>query len=252
MPCFRRRIQLEAIRTNRGGEVRAVLEDDFHHFRVALQHRDGRVSAVDAQAPRHPFSECPAAASVLGKLVGMALDPVASAVTRHTDASQQCTHMFDLAGLAIAAAARGIMQRSYEIVVPRHQAGRSQPCVVRGDGFRITWEVQEGVILSPEPYAGIDMRKGMARWALENLPQDEAEAAIVLRRCALISLGRRKDIDKIPHAHASGRCYAQQPHRAPQAIRIVGSTWDFSERPGDLCIDDQDWLKRFGVLASPN
>jgi hypothetical protein len=246
MPCFRRRIQIQARASNGGGEVRTVLEDDFHHFRVAMLHRDGHVSDIHAEAPRHPYTECPAAAAALRALIGMVLTPVAHAVTRHTDASGQCTHMFDLAGLAIAAAARGLARRTFEIEIPRHIDGRSRATLLRDDGLRLEWEVEESRILAPAPYAGQDMRAGMARWALASLPPDEAEAALVLRRCALISLGRRKDIDTMHHARPSGLCYAQQPERAPHAIRIVGSTWDFTGHPERLCIDDATWLQTFG------
>jgi hypothetical protein len=36
MQRFRRRIELAGQQDDQGGQVRAVLEDDFHHFRVAL------------------------------------------------------------------------------------------------------------------------------------------------------------------------------------------------------------------------
>jgi len=74
------------------------------------------------------------------------------------------------------------------------------------------------------------------------LSVDEAEAAIALRRCVMISLGRHKPLDTWVHAVASGHCYAQQPVRAEQALRMVGSTWDFSGRADDLCADDAAWL----------
>lgn len=225
--------------------MRAALEDDFHHFRVALLHRNGIVAKVSAEAPRHPFSACPEASAALAGLVGMVLDPIANSVSRHTDASLQCTHMFDLAGLAIALAARGDEYRRYDIEVPRYEDGRTQARLTRDDGFQLKWNVQDSCILSPAPYTGVNIREGMARWALSTLPADESEAALVLRRCAIISLGRHKDIDQEVHARPSGRCYAQQPERAHQAIRIVGSTWDFSERRGALCRDDIEWLQRF-------
>lgn len=247
MQRFRRRIELAARRTGDGGEVRAVLEDDFHHFRVVVAHRDGAVSAVRGETPRHPFTACPGAAPELSRLAGMRLDPVANSVTLHADATQQCTHMFDLAGLAIAVAARGDSYRRYDIDVPRHVDGRSHACLRRDGVAVLDWEVEGSLILGPAPYAGVDMRQGMARWALGTLPAEEAEAALVLRRCALISLGRLKDLDRQPHAHLSGRCYAQQPERAPQAIRIVGSTWDFSARAEALCQDDRSWLDDFGA-----
>ena len=245
MQRFRRRIELAGRQDQHGGQVRAVLEDDFHHFRVVVDHREGIVTAVRGETPRHPFTACPGAAPELNRLAGMHLDRIANSVTLHTDATQQCTHMFDLAGLAIAAAARGDRYRRYDIEVPRHVDGRAPARLMRDGVLVLEWEVEGSAILGPAPYAGVDMRKGMARWALGALPAEEAEAALVLRRCALISLGRLKDIDREPHAHLTGRCYAQQPERAPQAIRIVGSTWDFSERADALCLDDQAWLADF-------
>lgn len=247
MQRFRRRIELAGQQDGAGGQVRAVLEDDFHHFRVVVEHRDGSVSAVRGETPRHPFTACPGATSELDRLAGMRIDHVAHSVTLHTDPSQQCTHMFDLAGLAIALAARGERYRRYDIDVPRHVDGRSHALLRCNGTLVLDWEVEGSTILGPAPYAGVDMRQGMARWALGTLPVAEAEAALVLRRCALISLGRLKDLDREPHAHLSGRCYAQQPERAPQAIRIVGSTWDFSARPQALCQDDQAWLADFGA-----
>lgn len=249
MQCFRRRIELAGRQDGQGGQVRAVLEDDFHHFRVVVEHRGGAVAAVRGETPRHPFTACPGAAPELNRLAGMRLDHVANSVTLHTDATQQCTHMFDLAGLAIAFAARGDRYRRYDVEVPRHVDGRSHARLRRNGAQVLDWEVEGSTILGPAPYAGIDMRKGMARWALGALPAEEAEAALVLRRCALISLGRLKDIDREPHAHLTGRCYAQQPERARQAIRIVGSTWDFSGCPEALCLDDQEWLGDFSGFS---
>lgn len=245
MASFRRRIEIAGRHTSGSGHVRAVLEDDFHHFRVALRYRDGSVSDISGEAPRHPFSACPEATAMLDALLGMPLNRIANAVTRFTDATQQCTHMFDLAGIAISVAAQGITHRVYEIEVPRHIDGLTEARLDRDDGFRLAWQVNESNIIAPPPYAGINMREGMARWALNELAEDEAEAALVLRRCALIALGRRKDIDKEAHAHLTGRCYAQQPHRARHAIRIMGSTWDFSDQPEALCKDDHAWLKDF-------
>jgi len=247
MQRFRRRIELAGRHDRGGGQVRAVLEDDFHHFRVVVDHRGGHVVAVRGEAPRHPFSACPGAAPELARLSGMRLDAVAHSVNLHTDATQQCTHMFDLAGLAIAAAARGDKGRRYDIEIPRHIDGLTHAYLDRDGQPVLDWSIDGSTILGPEPYAGVDMRHGMARWALNSLPAEEAEAALVLRRCALISLGRLKDIDKEPHAHQTGRCYAQQPQRALQAIRMLGSTWDFTARAEALCADDRSWLADFSA-----
>lgn len=251
MQRFRRRIELAGRYDSQGGQVRAVLEDDFHHFRVIVDHRGGRVTAVHGEAPRHPFTACPGAAPQLQRLAGMRLDDIAHSVNLHTDASEQCTHMFDLAGLAVAAAARGDRARRYDVAIPRHVDGRTHAFLKRDGRLLLEWSIENSTILGPDPYAGIDMRQGMARWVLGALPAEEAEAALVLRRCALISLGRLKDIDQQPHARLTGLCYAQQPQRAPQALRMVGSTWDFTDKPEALCGADQAWLADYGGATDP-
>jgi hypothetical protein len=59
MQAFRRRIEIRSRSTTTGGEVRAALEDDFHHFRVTVHHKNGIVSAVEGASPRHPFYRLP-------------------------------------------------------------------------------------------------------------------------------------------------------------------------------------------------
>src|SRR6185369_6996219 len=80
------------------GVVEAAVEDDFHHFRVALHHGGGVVCKIDAGAvERWPWTTCPAAADHLAqRLTGARLDALA-AVDRP---QAHCTHMHELALLA--------------------------------------------------------------------------------------------------------------------------------------------------------
>jgi hypothetical protein len=175
-------------------------------------------------------------------LVNAPLNGLAHSVMRVTDPSEQCTHLMELAGLAIAAAARSIAQRWYDIAVPRRVAGRTLATLDR-DGRRVlAWELVDTTITAPAPFQSVSLRKGMAAWALANLSEDEAEAALVLRRCALISLGRAMNLDAQVHAEPTGRCFVQQPERSPQGLRIAGSIIDFSQAAQDLCAKDRDWL----------
>jgi hypothetical protein len=239
---FRRRVGIHSTGDTTRGEVRACLEDDFHHFRVRIVHVNGVVQDAEGWAVRHPYSTCPLAATQLARLVNAPLNGLAHSVMRATDPSQQCTHLMELAGLAIAAAARSIAQRWYDIAVPRRMAGRTLATLER-DGRRIlAWELVDTTITAPAPYQGVSLRIGMAAWALANLPEDDAEAALVLRRCALISLGRALNLDAQVHAEPTGRCFVQQPERAPQGLRIVGSIIDFSDAAKDLCATDREWL----------
>jgi Protein of unknown function (DUF2889) len=250
MQKFRRRIGIHSIGDATRGEVRAALEDDFHHFRVRIAHANGTVRHVEGRAVRHPYSTCPLAAAQLARLVHAPLNGLAHSVMRVTDPSAQCTHLMELAGLAIAAAARRIALRWYDIEVPRRMAGRTLATLVRDGAPMLAWELLDTTIISPVPFQGISLRKGMAAWALANLPEEEAEAALILRRCALISLGRAMNLDAQVHAEPTARCFVQQPERATQGLRIVGSIIDFSDSAKDLCATDREWLAARGEAAS--
>src|SRR5690349_19371875 len=97
---FRRRILILADPASAQPRLRAALEDDFHHFRVELQARDGRIAWVHSEALRLPYTLCGEAPRALQALVDAPLSPVAHAVTRVTDPTGQCTHLLELAGLA--------------------------------------------------------------------------------------------------------------------------------------------------------
>lgn len=239
---FRRRIIIHKKVSGSEVYIRAVLEDDFHHFRVEVVCREGLVTKINASSPRTPYSLCGLAREQLDKLIGMKVSPIAHEVTRVTDASEQCTHMFELAGLAIAASTRDATGRQYDVGVPMPISGRTQPVLMVDGVPLIGWDVLGTVIQGPALYAGIDIYRGMARWALANLSPDDAEAALVLRRCTGISKGRGIKLDDQVHAHPNAHCYSQQPVRAMHALRKLGSTWDFANTPERLCVDDQDWL----------
>jgi Protein of unknown function (DUF2889) len=242
MLIFRRRIGIHSTGDVKRGEVRASLEDDFHHFRVSVAHADGKVQRVDGQAVRHPYSTCPLAANQLSRLVDAPLNGLAHAVMRVTNPTEQCTHLIELAGLAIAAAARSISQRWYDIAVPGRVAGRTLATLDKDGTRMLAWELLDTTILGPEPFQGVSLREGMAAWALRHLLEEEAEAALILRRCALISLGRAKNLDAQVHAEPTGRCFVQQPERAALGLRRVGSIVDFTAAAGDLCATDRQWL----------
>ena len=119
MGSLRRRVDVASRLDGVGtGEARGAVEDDYHHFKVTLRARDGVVTEALTESPRHPNALCPAAGERLVELVGMRLSEVSAAVMERTDARQQCTHQIDMAGLALAALARGIERRTYEVEVP--------------------------------------------------------------------------------------------------------------------------------------
>ncbi len=89
------------------GVVEGGLEDDFHHFSVRLEHDGTLVQAVIGRAHRWPWTTCPDAAGALRALEGMELSPRCLAPGDVADPKQNCTHMFDLAGLVRGARGPG-------------------------------------------------------------------------------------------------------------------------------------------------
>jgi hypothetical protein len=236
--ALRRRIEIATRGGPQGpGEARAAVEDTYHHFRVIVRFDEGRVTGAQAQSLRFPFSSCPAASGQLVQLEGMALSSVSSSVTKQTDASIHCTHMLDLAGLAIAAAARGIARRRYDCLAPDRVDEITHPSLLRDGQPLLSWTVEHDEIIAPEPYAGHGLRQGFAGWALRNLSEDEAEAAIVLRRATNISIGRRLDLYSKGSPNITGFCYSQQAEYGTTAVTQQGfviETPDFEQ----LCLED--------------
>lgn len=229
------------------GQARGAVEDDFHHFRVDIRHDGQAVTTAYAAALRFPYTACPEATGQLALLEGMPLSSVANSVVRQTDARIHCTHMLDLAGLAVAAAARGIARRRYDCTVPDRIDGATQPTIDRDGQPLLHWVVRGDTILEPAPYTGHELRAGFAGWALKTLSLDEAEAALVLRRAANISIGRVNQHAGWAHARSTGFCYSQQPERAERATTVVGSILDWPSAD-PLCAADKAFLAFQGEI----
>ena len=80
------------------------------------------------------------------------------------------------------------------------------------------------------------------KWADANLPPEEAEAAIVLRRSCDIGMGRGMDLEAIPVALdlaeiMTGVCYSMQPDDHAGRVPQPGSIRDFGEHPDALLRD---------------
>jgi len=235
---YRRRIRI----VTSPGRARADLEDDPHRYGVVVEHDGEHVTAVQGIALRTPWSLCRDAVNVLDRLVGMALSPDPQEVFRHTDGRSQCTHLFDLAGLAIAHAARGTAQRQYDIETPCLDMSQPREALLSVDGEpRLAWTLQRTAIVGPAPFAGQDLRS-MMPWAKARfIDRDTLEAVMVLRRAVFISGSRIYDLDRIPDAaatgHVSGACYVYQHGVAEHAAREWGSTRDFGDSPQALLAD---------------
>lgn len=229
-----------------GGEVRADLEDDFHRFGLTLAHDGQAVTQITGEAHRFPWSTCPGGSQRLAELVGLELSPRCTTVAQASNPRLNCTHLFDLAGLALAAAWRGPGSRQYDAVVPEWVDGKSSPTLAVNGEEVLSWHVDSFVIKGPPPFEELALRgQGFMAWAEATLAPDLAEAAIVLRRAVYISPGRLQDLDALDRATELGdyvdllvgMCHTLQPEMIPVALRMKGTTHDFTHSPEKLLSD---------------
>ena len=245
---YRRRLRMVIAQPGPGegdpdaeGIVDGGLEDDFHYFTVRVVHDGATVREVTARAIRWPWTTCPAAADMLHALEGMELTPNCLAVGAIADPKQNCTHMFDLAGLCIAHAARGGSvgtTRQYDVEIPHQaQAGGHVAVYCERDGEPLlAWTLDGRQVVAPEPYASAPWRRGFFRWAEKTFDADAAEAAIVLRRSCDIGMGRGMDLDAVERADElermmSGVCFTMQPEQIRVALRHKETIRDFDADP---------------------
>ena len=236
---YRRRVRMV---TTAPGTVVAELEDDYHHFRATVTHDGADVTGCVGEAIRYPWGTCPGATGLLTQLVGMELSSSSVAVGGHADVAEQCTHLFDLAGLAVAHAYAGRERREYDMAVADRKGDVSEPRLSRDGEPLLTWTVEGDVITGPDPYAGVSLRRGFMAWASSELDPDAAEAAIVLRRATMISWGRHVSLDDVSRASElgialQGRCHTFSEAHVEQAVRMRETTHDFTDHPERLLAD---------------
>jgi hypothetical protein len=207
---------------------------------VTVRHDGATVVAVEGDSRRYPWTTCPSAVEPLRALAGAPLTTALSALGEHGEARQNCTHLFDLAGLAIAHAARnGAHIRTYDVAIPDRDGNRTTPMLWRDDEPVLRWQLAGRTILGPEPFEDVSLRGGFLAWAEATFDGDLAEAASILRRACDISLGRFMDLDVFETAEmlgdqVRGTCHSFQPEMMVRAVRVKGQTRDFTDDAGAL------------------
>ena len=221
----------------------AWLEDDFHHFGVTLIHDGHTVRDVRGAALRYPWSSCPGATAPLSALIGQPLIHRASDVGKRLEMRLQCTHLFDLVGLALAQAALRREHRRYEIIVEDPQImawdevrdrpsslGPSTATLSRDGAEVMHWELQGQTITAPAAYAGQSLQRGFREWT-EAMPEQEAEYATVLRRAVMVSFGRLMQMGRFPTAACVGMpaaCHSYQPGQRERALNTSHLQKDYA------------------------
>lgn len=226
--AFRRAIAIRG----RPGRVDADLEDDFHRFGVTLHHDDVRLIAVEGRAMRYPWVTCLEAPAALNALCGMTLGAHPTALFRHADPRAHCTHLFELAALAMPQAMRDEGVRLYEAEVDDPVGGAGAARLFRDGVLALEWTLAGDVITAPPVFAGRDIAS-FRTTALADQPPDLAEYLMILRRVTQTAKGRRLDVDAFATAADMGRsaqCYSLQPAAAARANRVKGSIRNWPDR----------------------
>jgi hypothetical protein len=233
---YRRRIVLHADATR----TFAALEDDFHHMYVDIAHDGRNVLEITGKTLRIPRSTCPGAVQ---KLLDLKRRPLSESYGG-IDARQQCTHLFDIARLAMTNALRQ-GRRQYDLSIPDPVDRKSRPELRRDGRTVLEWEVDGRFITGPAPYAGSELF-GKADW--KHFDPETLEAAMILRRAVWISYGRRGTAAErqareqgvpvealhIMPTSLMGACYSHQPEIYSAGSRIDDFTYDFTAHPEEL------------------
>lgn len=246
--AFRRALRMETT----ANRTRAELVDDFHHFAVRVDVRGGQVVDIAGEDVQIPWTTCAGALAPLRAMVGAPVTRSLAALRAHTDARLQCTHLHDLACLAVAHAARsleggGATQRRYDVTLPDRRRGASRAVLERDGAPCLVWSLERTEIVDgvPDAFAGLPLagRRFQERLATLEDP-DEAEAASVLQRAVFIGTGRRHDFESMRVAAefaavVGGRCHSFASERVDRAFKIPNTVRDFTRDTGDLFRRDE-------------
>lgn len=236
--CYRRAIKLEGDPAS----VRGELVDDFHHFAVDLRVDAGHVQEIKGEDIRVPWTTCPGALAPLRSMVGA---PVAASILdlhRFTPPQSQCTHLHDLACLAVAHASRlsdsgGAAVRRYDVSLPDRQSGKTYAELSRDGEGVLSWSLARGTIESatPKDFQGAPLAGRPFKEILIALGNPDAiEAAWVLQRAVFVGTGRRHDFERMTVATefasvVGGACHSFAKERVSQARKIPNTVRDFSD-----------------------
>ena len=230
---FHRKVGLN----NLDGIVAGEICDNLHHFRVWLYHDNNHISDIKSQTIRYPWSTCPQAGSELEPLAGSALDKSSTAVGRAVDATTQCTHLFDLAGLMMAHAANERPPFEYHCQVSGPDNVGTQATLSRNGEPLLNWQINDGVIEADAPYQGVKLEKRFIQWAEDNLELEEMDAALILRRTLKIAGARFVDLTEFKNAAQlaiPAHCYSLQPQQSEQALSMHDMTIDWEDRTDEM------------------
>lgn len=232
---FRRRFRL----VGEEGSVTAVLNDDFHAMWCRIGHDHVTVRSVEADTIRIPKSTCPGAVLPLQELVGTALHSDRKSFYGAGRTARNCTHLLDLAHLAILRAGRGRFEQIFDIVMPDavDDVGGVQVWI---DGVLVhDWSLHGDEIVAPATFAGRRLFAGFSGWAASQFEGDALDGALMTQKTYFVSRGRRYIVDQLGlatnvEAEREGNCYSFSEPQLSVAHDLIGYVRDYSKGLGEI------------------
>lgn len=232
---FRRRLRLEVAAC----EARVDLEDSNHAFRLVLRHDGTRITSIEPQFVRHPFTTCPESARHLGRFVGATVDGTLDA-RRLLETRHSCTHVTDMTALALGHLHEPGLARLYDIAVDDERDGRTRARISHDGSPVHDWIVAQHALVEPAALTGRPMMQGFHAWARNAFEGMALEAAYALQRGYFVAQARRYATSP-EHEHPArgdglpeGVCYSYSSPALPRAERIEGSKRDFTRSEANL------------------
>ncbi|MDF8331662.1 hypothetical protein [Novosphingobium cyanobacteriorum] len=229
---FRRRIRLDG----RAGVVVVQLDDNCHAMWLRLEHDGARVKDVVGDLTRFPTTGCPSAPAGLRVLKDKPLNAPQAALYSGGGPVGTCTHMFDLAVLAMAHAQRDPGLRTWDVIVPDMVDGITTASVELDGRPLHRWRVEERLVIAPGLEADPQPLFHKFRpWAERHFSGDALEAALVLRMGLFVSRARfyitdAREIPLTEMAMREGSCHAYSRPQIESSHVLLGTVRDFSQQ----------------------
>jgi len=234
--CLRRGILL----TNKPGMVIGELEDNNHAFRIFLSHDGEKITDARGEAIRFPNNTCAESVSILNELVGVPLHKGPRGLIEGREPRRFCSHQFDMACLAYTHISREETQRRFDAVVYDESDGEMQVTVAINGEEIFNWTLKDKMIQEEGPWQEVNIQKGFAHWAADNLQEDEFEAAVMLSKAIFVSVSRRVDMEHVAGTQLVNDlmpkdvCYVYRAPVMDRSIHLAGTVRDYSECPEQI------------------
>lgn len=221
------------------GTVLLGMEDTYHAFQIRFTHDGTHVTAIDTRWHRHPMSACSGAAGAIAGMLGCPLSGSIRELQALLDHRQQCTHIFDMFRLGVLHAFHGREDRRYDVIVDDAPQQPQVAQLLLNDVAVLSLTLDNDFITAPEKYRGVHVFRGFAAWAAVHLTAEEVEQTFMLQRALFVAGARRLDLGATIGKLAAlsgppgGSCYASQPVRYAQAVRL-DSARELCLAPGDV------------------